>query len=113
MLQRHCRVLRADRLGASVANDGYFGYLDTMNRLIPSAVGLLLFAAAIPAKAQTNSPAPDTASLTNRASELESSEKLRARCIAERRSICGRVLRNSFRMGFWSRAATRICCGSR
>ena len=69
---------------------GIFRYLGDMIRVLSSAVALLLFAVAPTAPAQTNAPAADSDSLTNRAASLELSEQMRAQCIAGRRSICGK-----------------------
>ena len=67
-----------------------------MIRALPSAVALLLFAAAFPAAAQTNAAAPsatNAVSAGDKMPPLELREQLRARCIAERRSVCGKILR--------------------
>jgi hypothetical protein len=60
-----------------------------MIRTLSFAVAPLLFAAAFSAAAQTNTAAP---SATN-APSVELREQLRTRCIAERRSVCGKILR--------------------
>jgi hypothetical protein len=86
------KTCKAARPGASVAIEGYFGYLGAMIRMFSHAVAWLLFASAISAAAQTNDAATDTASLTNRVGELALSEQMRAECIAGRRSICGKIL---------------------
>lgn len=64
-----------------------------MIRALPAAVALLYLATAFSIAAQTNAPATNPASPPHRPSMLESSEQLRAECIAERRSICGKILR--------------------
>jgi len=67
-----------------------------MIRALSSAVVLLLIAAAFPAAAQTNAAVPsatNAVSAGDKMPSVELREQLRARCIAERRSICGKILR--------------------
>src|ERR1035438_5334761 len=67
-----------------------------MIRALSSAVASLLFAAAFSAAAQTNVAAPsvtNAVSAGDKAPSAELREQLRARCIADRRSICGKILR--------------------
>ena len=67
-----------------------------MIRTLSFAVAPLLFAAAFSAAAQTNAAAPsatNAASAGDKIPPVELREQLRARCIAERRSICGKILR--------------------
>ena len=64
-----------------------------MIRSLSSAFAPLLFAAVISAAAQTNAPPEGAASLSNRLAMSKLSEQLRAQCITERRSICGKLLR--------------------
>lgn len=67
-------------------------YLGAMIRPLPFAVALMFFAALFSTVAQTNDSTFATAS-TNRLSELQLTEQLRAWDIAGRRSICGKILR--------------------
>ena len=68
-----------------------------MIRALSSAVVLLLLiAAAFSAVAQTNAAAPSATNAVSAGDKMlsvELREQLRARCIAERRSICGKILR--------------------
>ena len=67
-----------------------------MIRTLSFAVAPLLFAAAFSAAAQTNAAAPsatNAVSAGDKMPPLELREQLRTRCIAERRSICGKILR--------------------
>jgi hypothetical protein len=59
-------------------------------------VALVAIAAAFSAAAQTNVAAPSATNATTAVGEiprLELSEQMRSRCIAGRRSICGKILR--------------------
>jgi len=57
--------------------------------MLVAEVALAIFAGACSAAAQTNV----TAAPATRISAVELSEQWRARCIAERRSLCGRIVR--------------------
>lgn len=64
-----------------------------MIRTLPKAVAVMVFTTAFSATAQTNVPATNSTVQGNPLRTLELREQLRARCIAERRSICGKILR--------------------
>jgi hypothetical protein len=67
-----------------------------MIRTLSFAVAPLLFAAAFSAAAQTNAAAPSATNAVSAGDKMppvELREQLRAQCIAERRSVCGKILR--------------------
>ncbi len=64
--------------------------------ILVARVALAVFATACSAVAQTNVPAPPAANAAPAAGKippLELREQMRTQCIAERRSICGKILR--------------------
>lgn len=67
--------------------------LRTMIRAVAVVIVLLSFATSLSAYAQTNTPPTSAATPTNRPSAQEQREQMRGQCIAERRSICGKILR--------------------
>jgi hypothetical protein len=67
--------------------------LSDMIGTLPLAIALIVFTATFSAPAQTNIPATNSTVQGNPLQTLEFREQLRARCIAERRSICGKILR--------------------
>ena len=67
-----------------------------MIRTLSFAVAPLLFAAAFSAAAQTNAAAPSATNAVSAGDKMppvELREQLRTQCIAERRSVCGKILR--------------------
>lgn len=64
-----------------------------MFRVLRWAIALLYWGTLFSATAQSNAPATIPATPSNPVSNLELSEQWRAKCIAERRSIRGKILR--------------------
>lgn len=64
-----------------------------MFRMLRWAAALLYWGTLLSAAAQSNTPAASPAPSANPISNLELSEQWRAKCIAERRSIRGKILR--------------------
>lgn len=64
-----------------------------MFRAVAFAVTIFWFAAAFCTAADTNVTATSPSQANNRLATQQLSEQLRAKCIAERRSICGKILR--------------------
>ena len=64
--------------------------------MLVAKIALVVFAVAFSAVAQTNAAAPaatNAVSAGDKMPPVELREQLRARCVAERRSICGKILR--------------------
>jgi hypothetical protein len=67
--------------------------LERVTRIVILAIMLFRFALAFCTAAGTNGMGTKSASVGNRFATQQLSEQLRTKCIAERRSICGKILR--------------------
>jgi hypothetical protein len=80
--------------GRPIASAEASGYAaEEMMRALAVVIAVMAFAGNFFATAQTNAPQTNPATSTNYHLVQQRSEQMRAVCIAERRSICGKILR--------------------